>query len=54
MSSLHVMRRGRGTMFGLILGVFEPDFDVLNATWVGGGGVNVESDTFHRGRVSGL
>ena len=28
----HGLKRGRGTWVGLILGVFELDFDVLNAT----------------------
>ena len=35
-------------MFGLFWGVFEPDFDET------GGDGNVEIDTLHRGRDSGL
>ena len=31
------LKRGRGNWFGLISGVFEPDFAVLDATCVGAG-----------------
>ena len=39
-------------MFGLILVVFEPDFDKtdMSLRW----GQNVEINTLHRGRDSGL
>ena len=47
------LKRGRGTLFGLISGVFEPDFDVIRR-YMSRGGRNVESDTLHRGRDSGL
>ena len=32
------LKRGHGTCFGLIWGPFEPDFDVIDATLVGGVG----------------
>ena len=36
-----------------VLGVFEPDIDKTDMS-LRGGGWNVESDTSHRGRDSGL